>query len=148
MKIKMGMKIKIAITNYQIYISGFIMNHVLKNRLWLPLGSLGLCGIWNTLNVVLTIIASNFNRKSTTYKQRKVAKARSGILELLLPPPTATQLCFQVIDEYMFYTNWRIITVLTEVPVHTLDMLDWRYSSIHSQPLQWASRTDRPGEEG
>jgi hypothetical protein len=30
MKIKMGMKIKIAITNYQIYLSDFIMKHVLE----------------------------------------------------------------------------------------------------------------------
>jgi hypothetical protein len=57
--------------------------------------------------MVLTIITYNFNRKSTTtYTKRKMAKARTGVLEpLLLPPPTATQLGFQVINEFMFYTD-------------------------------------------
>jgi hypothetical protein len=84
MKIKMGMKIKIAITNYQIYINNFIMKHVLEKLSvtspWKP-GAL-----WNTqyTYMVLTIIISNFNRKSTTtYTKRKVAKARPGILEQL-----------------------------------------------------------------
>jgi len=64
--------------------------------------------LWNTeyTYMVLTIITSNFNRKSTTmYTKRKMAKARSGVLELLLPPPTAAQLGFQVINEFMFYTD-------------------------------------------
>jgi len=86
MKIKMGMKIKIAITNYQIYISYFIIKYVLEKLLWKP-GAL-----WSTeyTYMVLTNITFNFNRKSTgTYTKRKVAKARPGILEqLFLLPPT------------------------------------------------------------
>jgi hypothetical protein len=41
----------------------------------------------------------------------------------LLPPPTATQLGFQVINEFMFYTDWKIITVFTKSPCahHTYD---------------------------
>lgn len=101
----MWMKIKIVITNYQIYISDFIMKHVLEKQPvtspWKPRV------LWNTeyTYTVLTIITSNFNSKSTTTNtKRKMAKARPGILELLLPP-TATQLGFQVINKFMFYTN-------------------------------------------
>jgi len=48
-----------------------------------------------------------------------MAKARPGVPELLLPPPTATQLGFQVIKEFMLYTDCRIIIVFTKKSLYT-----------------------------
>lgn len=76
--------------------------------------------LWNTeyTYMVWTIITPNFIRKSTTtYTKRKVAKARPGSLEqILLSPPTETHLGFQGINEFMFYTNLRIIAAFTKSP--------------------------------
>jgi hypothetical protein len=62
--------------------------------------------LWNMeYTYMILLLHPTFNRKSTTMNtQRTVAKARAGILELLLPQ-TATQFSFQVINKFIFYTN-------------------------------------------
>jgi hypothetical protein len=146
-KIKMGRKIKIAIKRY-ISVSDFIVKQMcLQNCLWLPHGSPGLCGTQNTPTWLLNIITSNFNRKSTTYTKRKVAKARPGILELPRCHHQKQQNWVSMSSISCSIESEGSLEYSLTVPVHTIDMMDWRYNPTHSQPQQWASRTDRPGEE-